>query len=394
MNKLICFFIGACIIGCTTNQDDYKIPVLDIRLAIQQNKSIAFKEEVESVEYIPLETNDSCLISNLLNLQVSDHYLFMYNGKTKQVLQFDRAGKFIRSIGRLGSGPGEYGLVTELAIDTELRELSVFQYGDSRLIYSFDGVFLRKDSVTPSHASGMYQLTGGYMALKGLIMNPIQNAPWGGALMGQDGVMKAVKSLYPANSKEDVCYMKEICFSPSDDRVLLFTNCNDTVFCISSSGIVPSFVLQRQNEADYYTNIADITRLGDPMVENNQTIGVYDMFETQSSFFARLYKGDDIYLMHYDKKTGDLISQLANPDYVEASGMIPGNNVIGIKNDIDGGIPFWPEFSCNNYSRAQVVNATLISSLREKGYLKDSPPVLNIGEDDNPIVIIYHFKHS
>lgn len=394
MNKLIYFFIGACIIACTPNQDDYKIPVLDIRLAIQQNKSISIKKEVEHVEYIPLETNDSCLISNLLNLQVSDDYLFMYNGKTKQVLQFDRAGKFVRPIGRLGKGPGEYGLVTELAIDSGRSELSVFQYGDSRLIYSFDGVFLRKDSVIPSHASGMHQLSKGYVALKGLIMSPIQNAPWGGALMGEDGVMKVVKSLYPINLKEEVCYMKEICFSPSDDRVLLFTNCNDTVFSISSSGIAPSYVLQRQNESGYYTSIADITRLGDPMVENSQTIGVYDVFETQSSFFARLYKGDDIYLVHYDKKDGDLKSQPANSDYIESSGMIPGNNVIGINNDIDGGIPFWPEFFCNNYSRAQVVNATLISSLREKGYLKDAPAVLNIGEDDNPIVIIYHFKHS
>ncbi|MEG1615316.1 MAG: 6-bladed beta-propeller [Bacteroidales bacterium] len=382
------------LLGCQPKQQpSSQIPVLDVRTIIGKESSIELKKEIAHVEYIPLETNDSCLISNLLNLQLSDEYLFMYNGKTRQVLQFDRKGKFVRPIGRPGGGPGEYGLVSELAIETDLRELSIFQYGDSRLIYSFDGVFLRKDSVIPSQAAGMYKLPNGDFALKGLIMSPIQNAPWAGALMTKEGALKASKNLYPSTLKEDVCFMKEICFSPSSKNVLLFTSCNDTVFDISSNGITPAYILQRQNESDYYANIADISRLGDPAIENEQTIGVYDFFETGNSFFVRLYKGENIYLLHYDKSTGELKSQRAHDDYIASSGMIPGNNVIGIKNDFDGGIPFWPEFHCNENSRAQVVSASLISALREKGHLIGGPSALEIGEDDNPVIIIYQFKH-
>lgn len=65
-----------------------------------------------SIQYIPLETTDSCLISNLLNLQVTTDYMFMYNGKTEEVLQFDRKGKFIRRVGRQGNGPGEYSMIS------------------------------------------------------------------------------------------------------------------------------------------------------------------------------------------------------------------------------------------------------------------------------------------
>lgn len=104
-------------------------PVVNIRSALQEEAPISMKEDVESIEYVPLETTDSCLISNLMNLQVTADYMFMYNGKTEEVLQFNREGKFIRKIGCQGNGPGEYGMISDLAVDDRNKELSLFQYG-------------------------------------------------------------------------------------------------------------------------------------------------------------------------------------------------------------------------------------------------------------------------
>ena len=39
-----------------------------------------------------------------------------------------------------------------------------------------------------------------------------------------------------------------------------------------------------------------------------------------------------------------------------------------------------------------MVNADILSSLREKGYLKEAPAALNVGDDANPVVILYKFK--
>lgn len=54
----------------------------------------------------------------------------MYNGKTGQILQFDRKGKFVRQVSRRGNGPGEYGIISDLVVDDQRKELSIFQYGD------------------------------------------------------------------------------------------------------------------------------------------------------------------------------------------------------------------------------------------------------------------------
>lgn len=380
------------IIACQSVQrSQSENPVVNVRTALQNENPISLKNDVESIEYIPLEANDSCLISNLLNLQVSDDYLFMYNGKSGQILQFDRKGKFIRQIGREGNGPEEYGMVSELAVDNTRKELSVFQYGAPTLIYSFGGTFLRNDT-TMLQSSGMYVFNDGSAALKGLVMTPIQQAPWAGALKSASGVLQSVKSLYPNSIDENVRYMKEICFSPSSEGVLLFTACNDTAFRITNLGIEPACVLKRENSQDYYAGVADINRLRDNTVESDETIGVYDLFESPNYFYFRLYKGDGIYLQQYNKSTGELKSHRVPNDYVECSEAIPGNNVMGIDNDIDGGVPFWPEYACADGSRAQVVSAYLLSSLRNRGYLKTAPTVLNVDDDSNPVIIIYTFK--
>ena len=342
-------------------------PIVNVRSALQKETPISMKEDVVSIQYIPLETTDSCLISNLLNLQVTTDYMFMYNGKTEEVLQFDRKGKFIRRVGRQGNGPGEYSMISELAVDDSNKELSIFQYGGDALVYSYDGTFLRNDT-TVKQAGGMYVFADGKRALKGLVMKPFEQAPWAGALQQADGLLLKSKSLFPQGLSQDVCFMKEICLSPSTD------------------------VLKRENPTEYYMDIANINKFRDNTVETDQIIGVYDLFESPHYLYLRLYKGDAIFIQRFDKKTGELKSQRIPDDYLECSAAIPGGNVIGMDNDIDGGIPFWPEYVMADGGRAQVVNADILLALREKGYLKQAPDVLNIGDEANPVVILYTFK--
>lgn len=380
------------IAGCQSGRDaSLDNPVIGVRTAMENESSISLKDDVENIEYIPLETNDSCLISNLLSLQVTKDFLFMYNGKNGQVLQFDRKGKFVRRISRRGNGPREYGMISELVVDNNKKELLVFQYGEPVMVYSFDGDYLRSDT-TMEKASGMYAFPDGKLALKGMVMTPFQQAPWAGALRGVNGELQETKNVYPGSISEDVRYMKDICFSPSAEGVLLFTACNDTVFRIADSGIKPAYILERKNSQNYYDGIADINRLADSTVEDDEAIGVYDLFETPRYFYARYYKGDGIYLQQFNKETGELKSHRVPDAYAECSEMVPGNNVLGLDNDMDGGVPFWPEYSGYDGIRAQVVSSYAVSSLRDKGYLKNAPAALNMGEDDNPVVILYTFK--
>lgn len=385
----VCMAISSCHHNTRSSDGSLLVPM---RESIQKNSSISLKDDVAKVEYIPLETADSCLISNILSLQICKDYIFVYNGKTDQVLQFGRDGHFIRTVGRAGSGPGEYTNVNEIYADSQRSELYIFSSGrKAPLIYSFDGAFLRQDS-TLQGAGGICLLPDGKAALKGLVMTPIQQAPWLVALRSADGKLLASRNPYPKSLNQDVCYMRGINFVPSSNSVLAFTPCNDTIFRVTTSGISAACILQRDNEKSYYTGVADISRLQDDKIESITTIGVYDFFETAHYFYFRVHKGVDLFVMRLDKTSGEMLSHHVPQDFQDCSRAIPGNNVVGLENDLDQGAPFWPEFDAGANMRAQVITADEIASLQSKGYLKNMPQALIIKPESNPVIAIYSFK--
>lgn len=62
----------------------------------------------DSVDIIPLETNDNCLIGTIKKLRFTEKYIFISDAVTQQVLMFNRDGSFVQSIGRIGGGSHEY----------------------------------------------------------------------------------------------------------------------------------------------------------------------------------------------------------------------------------------------------------------------------------------------
>ena len=392
MKKFLFSFVACLMIGsCQQPSDNNPDNIFNLEVREKQNAkdSIPLDEDIESIQYIPLETNESCFISNALDLQISDQYIFVYNGKTEQILQFSRTGKFIKQIGRSGNGPGEFSSILNIAIDNSRKELYIFQYSAPPVVYSLDGSFLHSDTI---RATNMFALNNGYRVLKGLTMAPVKYAPWMAAL--QNAKQETVDSIIPYSTSwiNEFCFMENIVFSPSvNQSVLTFTECNDTVFRISQQGIKPVCVLKRNNSHNYHKNIADIRQLQNHPAENTD-IQLIDMFETDHFLYFR-FIGNDYFIQRISKKDGTLLSHKVKKEFLDASVRIPGENVIGLENNFDGGVAFWPEFYVDSQTRAQIVTAENISRLKSKSLLKNPPMELKaMDEYDNPIIILYKFK--
>lgn len=381
--------------GCRQPAEELAdVLTINVREGLEDvKKSISLDDDIENIAYIPLETTDSSLVSNVLDLRISEQYIFIYNGRTSEVMQFDKEGRFVQKIGREGNGPGEYFLVKELGLDEKKNQLFIFQEGGAPLVYSFSGDYLYSDT-TMNHAGGLLTFDNGSKALKGLAMSPIQNALWAGALMDGEGRLVESKCFYSSakETQRDVYYMREINFSPFNENVLLSVPHNDTVYSMSLSGIRPRYVMNRLNEAIYYSAVCDITKRNDEALNASGVIDFADMFETYQSLYVRLRKGDDYYVLRYNKYNKSLESYLVPTDFLGCSEAIPGNNVIGVGHELTCGIPFWPEFYVKPGVRAQVVSAYALEGLKQKGYLQNVPAVLDLGENDNPVIVVYTFR--
>ena len=216
---LTLLILGACQSASLEKKDVW---VADVRSAMEQNTPFSMKDDVMGIEYIPLETTDSCLISNLTYLIMDDDFIFVQNGKTDQVFKFTRQGKFVCQIGRVGNGPGEYApwTIENISLDVNKKEVFLNSRRLPAYVYSYDGEFLRTDTTTVEAVENRYLLNNGSFALSGASITPIQQSPWLVALKNEKNQMMATKSPFPANVPAEACYMQEIQFVPFQNSAL------------------------------------------------------------------------------------------------------------------------------------------------------------------------------
>jgi hypothetical protein len=113
MRRLIIGTILAISILCCTQKQSADLKKKEL-LSIDMEKAIdkhttskhIFSEFIDSIKYIPLETNSNCYISDIQKIIFHENHLYIwdYNG----ILKFDSNGKFVCKIGNTGHGPGEY----------------------------------------------------------------------------------------------------------------------------------------------------------------------------------------------------------------------------------------------------------------------------------------------
>lgn len=77
-------------------------------------------ESVDSMIFIPLETNEYSLLGGISQIQkIGDKLLLVDTDKAQKILVFDMQGKYLYNIGKKGEGPGEYTSIHQVKITPE-----------------------------------------------------------------------------------------------------------------------------------------------------------------------------------------------------------------------------------------------------------------------------------
>lgn len=128
-----------------------KSVVLPYRIDIDNNidniKPVPLSIIGSGLEYIPLETSQNCLLKRITQIEFSASYIFISD--FYKLLQFDREGKFIRQIGDIGRGPGEYIYVMGFCIDKIGKRVFIKDYANYLVKeYDFNGQFIRSFKIS------------------------------------------------------------------------------------------------------------------------------------------------------------------------------------------------------------------------------------------------------
>ena len=98
------------------------------------------------MEIVPLEMTDESVLSDITEMQVTDHNIWIDHGREFYIYRFSRTGKFLNRIGSIGQGPGEYVNYLTFLVDEDKKEVYIFSTNNGVLVYDFEGGFKKQIS--------------------------------------------------------------------------------------------------------------------------------------------------------------------------------------------------------------------------------------------------------
>ncbi|WP_431433732.1 6-bladed beta-propeller [Bacteroides hominis] len=150
MKHMSLLLIGVFVLlGCSSNKKQEPIsksgiPVINLSEDVSTVPSLLLSEVAEKLEIVPLEMTDESVLSDITEMQVTDHNIWIDHGREFYIYRFSRTGKFLNKIGSIGQGPGEYTNYSTFLVDEDKKEVYIIANTNGVLAYDFEGNFKRK----------------------------------------------------------------------------------------------------------------------------------------------------------------------------------------------------------------------------------------------------------
>lgn len=356
---------------------------------IETERKVLMSEIADSIRLIPLETNDKSLIKRLMaaNILQTKEYLFL--PWLEKLFQFTKDGKFIRTIGRKGNGPGEFTWISQIDVDEEKGLVYMLTTSAKINIYEMEtGKFIRAMKVPNLEASEFVMLPGQDTIAATFVRNNNGRRKERIYLSDLNGdtlrvfnrwdlfelnsqyswMMSGDADRYMFRYKDNACYKEYY---------------NDTLFTITRNTLEPRYIFQLGKYSlpmEYRFEYLDgngkrFQELAAPYLQ-------YDAIETDSYIFMPYSnwageKARENQLAIYDKNGKNCFK-------------VTGGH---IENDLLSSLPFRPMTALDSHTLIGVWNPDEIFKKAEKDpSLLEIEQLKGLKEDDNPVLMLVYLK--
>ena len=143
INLILAIILLAVMAGCGGGKQS-----TDALIIVDVTKNYPKKElilqDFMDVEYIPLETSDEFITQGVVQDIGKDIILVKNRFSDGDIFVFDRNGKGLKKLNRLGQGGEEYSGTFRVVLDANNSEIFVNNYASNKvLVYNLDGCFIR-----------------------------------------------------------------------------------------------------------------------------------------------------------------------------------------------------------------------------------------------------------
>ena len=392
--------------------------------------SLLLSEAAEKLEIVPLEMTDESVLSDITEMQVTDHNIWIDHGREFYIYRFSRTGKFLNRIGSIGQGPGEYVNYLTFLVDEDKKEVYIFSTNNGVLVYDFEGGFKKqisdfqtmvgmfssiyKQYILNDHKFFAIQNFGLYRSVdkdslwsfvslddnfqkKRLFKNPVH--------VGKEEQIIANR----ANMDRMVNYWMEYLTSVDiyNGQLTLKYPDTDTIYCYddATNQLLPQYAIFTDEEKGDY----EATHLWFKDRKSFDYFSIFSYYPTKDFVYLIGSKGEEVYTYCYNKKDGSVRLQKRQSAITERD--VPWFSFplrqmkrdFVLDNDLGGGDftvdsrssgKYWIDVldSSDNENWIdidQIKSSTVIDESKKKELIQ---VLENVTEDSNPILLIATLK--
>lgn len=187
-------------------------------LLAESTDIVNYSTFVDSIHYIPLETNDECLIGKIGDVIITPQHIFVSDEQKQVIWIFNPKGEYLNNISRQGNGPEEYMHILQFEYDKQNNQIAILDWNKWILYYDLNGGFIRRIKLDID-ASDFKILPQG----EGYIISNAGDAKPEAGIFLTDANGKTIKYLVKRNPEQIISY--------NDDMELL--SYKDTITFIS-----------------------------------------------------------------------------------------------------------------------------------------------------------------
>ena len=433
--KSILLLLIITLLGCSSNKKQEPIsksgvPVINLSEDVSTVPSLLLSEAAEKLEIVPLEMTDESVLSDITEMQVTDHNIWIDHGREFYIYRFSRSGKFLNKIGSIGQGPGEYTTYSTFLVDEDKKEVYIIANTNGVLAYDFEGNFKRKivDIQTIlqlfSSVYDQYILNNQkFFATQNFALyRPIdKDSLWSFVSLGDDFQKKKYFKNPAHVGKEEliianranmdrmVNYWREYLTSMDtyNGQLTLKYPDTDTIYCYddATNQLLPQYAIFTDEEKGDY----EATHLWFKDRKAFDYFSIFSYYPTKDFVYLIGSKGEEVYTYCYNKKDGSVRLQKRQSAITERD--VPWFSFplrqmkrdFVLDNDLGGGDftvdsrssgKYWIDVldSSDNENWIdidQIKSSTVIDESKKKELIQ---VLENVTEDSNPILLIATLK--
>lgn len=352
-------------------------------------------DAVCDVEYIKLETTNESVLPPIPRIYVTDDYIVVSEGILDYVYVFTRKGKFVRKIGRIGSGPGEYLIARSFTCDDSLVYIQTNYLGKIMKYRLSDNSFRGSIPIESKTAQEIFVLPNNRMSTyigSAAYIDDIYTA----LLINMQGdtidYLRPNIDIDQLKKKARHVLTEQLVSWQTKDQVNVYEFNNDTIYGISSSGIFPRYKLDlgkyKMSEDVFYD-------LKVRFKEEPNCITIRTGIECSDYIYMSFNYQEDLWCAQYNKNNGKIKCWKGKKDdafIFPFHNDVDGGNKVFTVNQIRGGYLgsridydvvdeyLTPEHFAKSEVKFPEKQAELIRLIKE------------LKEDDNPILALYKLK--